>query len=52
MSAYRRNPLGDGLKRLWHNLLYNRQFNRGAAWGAMILGALLAFEVFNFSTTQ
>jgi hypothetical protein len=52
MSNYRRNPLGDGLRRLWNNLVYNRQFNRGAAWGAMILGALLAFEVFNFSTTQ
>lgn len=52
MSNYRRNPLGDGLRQFWHNLLHNRQFNRGAAWGAMILGALLAFEVFNFSTTQ
>lgn len=52
MGMYRQNPLGDGLKRLWHNLLHNRQFSRGAAWGVMILGALLAFEVFNFSTTQ
>lgn len=52
MSNYRRNPLGDGLMRFWDNLIHNRQFNRGAAWGAMIIGALLAFEVFNFSTTQ
>lgn len=52
MSNYHPNPLGDGLKRLWNSLARNRQFNRGAAWGAMILGALLAFEVFNFSTTQ
>jgi hypothetical protein len=52
MSNYRPNPLEDGLKRLWNNLVYNRQYSRGAAWGAMILGALLAFEVFNFSTTQ
>ena len=29
-----------------------RRFNRGAAWGLMIIGALLAFEIFNFSTTQ
>src|SRR5574342_936190 len=29
-----------------------RRFNRGAAWGMMIIGALLAFEIFNFSTTQ
>jgi len=25
---------------------------RGLAWGVMILGALLAFEMFNYSTTQ
>jgi hypothetical protein len=30
----------------------NNRFNRGAAWGMMIIGALLAFEIFNFSTTQ
>ncbi|MFN8383559.1 MAG: hypothetical protein U0V02_16560 [Anaerolineales bacterium] len=52
MTQYRRNPLGDNLKVLWNNIVHNRKFNRGAAWGAMILGALLAFEVFNFSTTQ
>ncbi|MBI3153565.1 MAG: hypothetical protein HYZ21_15635 [Chloroflexi bacterium] len=52
MSTYRRNPLGDGLRNLWNSLVHNRKFNRGAAWGAMIIGALLAFEVFNFSTTQ
>jgi hypothetical protein len=51
MAQYR-NPLVDGLKTVWHNLTYNRQFNRGAAWGMMIIGALLSFEVFNFSTTQ
>jgi len=33
-------------------LTRGRRFNRGAAWGMMILGALLAFEIFNFSTTQ
>ncbi|MCC7119213.1 MAG: hypothetical protein IT310_11855 [Anaerolineales bacterium] len=51
MTTYRRG-VGDGIKTLWHNLIQNRQFNRGAAWGMMIIGALLAFEVFNFSTTQ
>jgi hypothetical protein len=51
MSTYRRS-VGDGLKALWHNLMRNRQFNRGAAWGLIIISALLAFEVFNFSTTQ
>ena len=51
MTQYR-NPLVDGLKSIWNNFIRNRKFNRGAAWGMMILGALLSFEVFNFSTTQ
>ena len=48
MSTYRRN----GLAALFRDLTHGRRFNRGAAWGMMIIGALLAFEVFNFSTTQ
>lgn len=51
MTAYPRN-FGDGLKTIWYKLTHNRKFNRGATWGIMIIGALLAFEVFNFSTTQ
>jgi hypothetical protein len=51
MAQYR-NPLVDGMKLAWRNLLHNRQFNRGAAWGVMIVGALVSFEIFNFSTTQ
>jgi hypothetical protein len=51
MTAYPRN-FGDGLKTLWYKLTHDRKFNRGAAWGMMIVGALLSFEVFNFSTTQ
>ena len=47
-----RNPLIDGLKTIWYKLTHNLKFNRGAAWGVMIIGALLSFEVFNFSTTQ
>ena len=47
-----RRNLGDGLRDVWYNLMHNRTFNRGAAWGLMIIGALLSFEVFNFSTTQ
>ena len=50
--ATNRRTLGDGLRDVWYNLIRNRQFNRGAAWGLMIIGALLSFEVFNFSTTQ
>lgn len=45
MTTYRR---GAGLAALFRG----RRFNRGAAWGMMIIGALLAFEIFNFSTTQ
>jgi hypothetical protein len=51
MTAYRRNT-GDGLTALFRDLARGRRFNRGAAWGMMIIGALLAFEIFNFSTTQ
>ena len=47
MTTNRRN-VGDGLASLFRG----RRFNRGAAWGLMIIGALLAFEIFNFSTTQ
>ena len=53
MNSYRPSKsVGDGLSKLWRDLTHGRQFNRGAAWGMMIVGALLAFEVFNFSTTQ
>jgi hypothetical protein len=51
MTAYRRNA-GDGLAALFRDLTRGRRFNRGAAWGLMIIGALAAFEIFNFSTTQ
>ncbi len=47
-----RNPLIDGLKMIWYKITHNLKFNRGAAWGVMIIGALLSFEIFNFSTTQ
>ncbi|HKX55876.1 MAG TPA: hypothetical protein VJN01_07240, partial [Xanthomonadales bacterium] len=47
MTTYHRGA-GAGLAALFRG----RRFNRGAAWGMMIIGALLAFEVFNFSTTQ
>ena len=44
--------VGDGLRALWRDLTRGRGLSRGAAWGMMIVGALLAFEIFNFSTTQ
>lgn len=33
-------------------LLNGRRLERGAAWGMMIIFALLAFEIFNFSSTD
>jgi hypothetical protein len=47
MTTYRRNA-GDGLSALFKG----HRVSRGAAWGIMIIGALLAFEIFNFSTTE
>src|SRR5512140_584960 len=44
--------VGDGLKALLRNLRNGRTISRGAAWGLIIIGALLAFEIFNYSTTQ
>jgi hypothetical protein len=51
MTVYRRNS-GDGLAALFRDLTRGRRLNRGATWGLMIIGALIAFEIFNFSTTQ
>lgn len=44
--------IGDGLAALWRTLTGSRGLSRGAAWGLMIVGALAAFEIFNFSTTE
>ena len=46
MTRY--TPSGSGLGRL----MQNNRFRRGLVWGSMIIGALLAFEIFNFSTTE
>jgi len=51
MTAYRRNS-GVGLAALFRDMTRGKKLTRGATWGMMILGALLAFEIFNFSTTQ
>lgn len=48
MNTYRSRNAGDALAAIFRG----RRFNRGATWGAMIIGALLAFEIFNFSTTE
>ena len=47
MTTYRRN-VGDGLATLFRG----KKISRGATWGIMIIGALMAFEMFNFSTTE
>jgi hypothetical protein len=44
--------VGDGFKALWRQLRSGRLISRGAVWGVIIVGALLAFEIFNYSTTQ
>ncbi len=44
--------VGDGLKALLRGLRLGRGLSRGATWGMIIVGALFAFEVFNYSTTQ
>ena len=44
--------VGDGLASMFRNLGRGKRLNRGAAWGLMIVTALLAFEIFNYSTTQ
>ncbi len=53
MNTVRSNGnVGDGLKALLRGIRVGRGLTRGAAWGMIIIAALLAFEVFNFSTTQ
>jgi hypothetical protein len=47
MTAYRRNGLG-----MLFRGFGGRRLNRGAAWGMMIIGALIAFEVSNFNATR
>lgn len=46
------HSMRDDLGALWRGLTGARRLNRGAAWGLMIVGALFAFEIFNFSTTE
>jgi len=48
MSMFRNGSLNESLSRIWSSII--RQ--RGKVFGYMIFGALLAFEVFNFSTTK
>ncbi len=52
MNHYRNNLIASGLRSLWNSIAHTRRFNRGAAWGMIIVAALIAFEAFNFSTTQ
>jgi hypothetical protein len=48
MTTYRSRNATQSLGTLFKG----RRLNRGATWGLMIVGALLAFEIFNYSTTQ
>ena len=47
-NALRSRPLNLNMGKLWSGAINQR----GKAFGIMIIGALLAFEVFNFSTTE
>jgi len=47
-NALRSSPLNLNLGKMWGGALNQR----GKVFGIMIIGALLAFEVFNFSTTE
>jgi hypothetical protein len=47
-NAIRSRPLDVSLSKAWHGFVGQR----GKAFGVMIIGALLAFEVFNYSTTE
>jgi len=49
MSTYRSPAPGRNLQRLFSGF---RHLQRGSAFGWMILGALIAFEIFNYSTTD
>ena len=53
MNTYRNtHSVGDGLAAMFRDLTRGKRINRGAAWGLMIVTALVAFEIFNYSTTQ
>jgi hypothetical protein len=51
-SRSSRSELLESMSVAWRRLWGGAGLTRGAAWGVMILGALAAFEVFNFSTTE
>ena len=48
MATYRKS----GLSALFGSSSRRQRVQRGAAWGGMIAFALLAFEIFNFGSTQ
>jgi hypothetical protein len=48
MNTVQSRQLNARLVAMWHNAINNR----AKAFGFMIVGALLAFEVFNYSTTE
>jgi len=53
MNTYQnKRSVGDGLAAMFRNITHGKRLNRGAAFGLIIVTALLAFETFNYSTTQ
>ena len=51
-NVHNSHSVGDGLATMFRNVTRGRRINRGAAFGLIIVTALLAFEIFNYSTTQ
>jgi hypothetical protein len=54
MFYTKEKAMNTNLKMHFGNLMKvkNIRVRRGTAWGGMIIGALVAFEAFNYSTTQ
>ncbi len=51
VSSYSRDPLLS-IRQAIRRFLNHISLNRGAVYGGMILSALIAFEVFNYGTTE
>jgi hypothetical protein len=51
-SRSSRSELLESMSVAWRRLWGGAGLNRGTIWGLIILGALAAFEIFNFGTTE
>jgi hypothetical protein len=52
-DSYQHNPsVGEAVRRMLWKLVESFKMKRGMVFGLIIVGALLAFEVFNYTTTD